>query len=235
VGATERDKLREVLRGVLLDWRGTLVADPPDEWWLRKAIDRLGRDTEQLGELVDALDAASRNDDVGHAMRSADCSSSGHREATMLWFQTAGLDDELAAVLYDLDFEAENHPFFPDVAGTLKALRARGVATGVVSDIHFDVRPEFAAAGLGDLIDSFVLSFEHGVQKPGPEIFRIAAWSLALDPDELLMVGDRATHDGGAVALGITTLLLPSLPAATDPRGLAIVLGLLDVAGPLVP
>jgi putative hydrolase of the HAD superfamily len=73
-----------------------------------------------------------------------------------------------------------------------------------------------------------VLSFEHGVQKPDPEIFRIAAHSLALDPPELLMVGDRASHDGGAVALGITTLLLPWLPTAARPRGLAIVLGLLD-------
>jgi hypothetical protein len=116
VGAAERDKLREVLRGVLFDWRGTLVADPPNEWWLCKAMERLGRDADGLGQLVDALDAASRNDDVAQAMLSADCSSCGHREATMLWFQMAGLDDELAAVLYDLDFETEHHAFLPDVA-----------------------------------------------------------------------------------------------------------------------
>ena len=168
VGAAERDKLREVLRGVLFDWRGTPVADPPNEWWLCKAMERLGRDADGLGQLVDALDAASRNDDVAQAMSLADRSSSGHREATMLWFQMAGLDDELAAVLYDLDFEAEHHAFLPDVAETLQALHAGGVATGVVSDIHFDLPPEFASAGLGDLIDSFVLSFEHGVQKPDP-------------------------------------------------------------------
>ena len=147
-----------------------------------------------------------------------------------MWFQMAGLDDELAAVLYELDFEAEHHAFLPDVAETLQALHAGGVATGVVSDIHFDLPPEFASAGLGDLIDSFVLSFEHGVQKPDPVMFRIAAPSLALDQDELLMVGDRATPDGGAVALGITTLLLPSLPVATEPRGLAL-FGLLDGSG----
>jgi HAD superfamily hydrolase (TIGR01493 family) len=216
------------LRGVLFDWRGTLVADPPDEWWVGKAIERLGGDTDDAASLVDALHAASRNHEVAHALRSADCSASGHRQATMLWFRTAGLDDDLAAVLYDLDLEAENHPFFPDVADTLHALHGSGVATAVVSDIHLDLRPEFAAAGLGGLIDSFVLSCEHGVQKPDPEIFRIAVRSLALDPDELLMVGDRASHDGGAVALGITTLLLPSLSTATEPRGLAMVLGLVD-------
>ena len=218
-----------MLRGVLFDWRGTLVADPPDDWWIRKAMDRLGRDTDEVAGLVDALHAASRNNDVAHALRSVDCSADGHRQATMLWFRTAGLDDEFAAVLYDLDFDPENHPFFPDVAATLRALHARGVATAVVSDIHFDLRPEFVAAGLGDLMDSYVLSFELGVQKPDPDIFRIAARSLALDPDQLLMVGDRASHDGGAAALGITTLLLPSLPDATEPRGLAVILGLLDM------
>jgi HAD superfamily hydrolase (TIGR01509 family) len=139
-----------------------------------------------------------------------------------------GLDDDLARVLYDLDFEAEHHPFFPDVADTLHALHGSGVATAVVSDIHFDLRPEFAAAGLGSFIDSLVLSFERGVQRPDPEIFRIAARALALHPHELLMVGDRPSHDGGAVALGITTLLLPSLPTATEPRGVAVVLGLSD-------
>ncbi len=150
----------------------------------------------------------------------------------MRWFSAAGLDEELANALYDLDFEPENHPFFPDVADTLQILKARGVTTSVVSDIHFDLRPEFAAAGLDDLVTSFVLSFEHGVQKPDPAIFRIAAESLALDPHDLLMVGDRASHDGGAIALGITTLLVPSLPTTDVPRQLSAVIALIDNAHP---
>jgi FMN phosphatase YigB (HAD superfamily) len=98
-----------------------------------------------------------------------------------------------------------------------------------VSDIHFDLRSEFAAAGLDAFIDSYVLSFEHGVQKPDEQIFRIAADTLALHPEDLLMVGDRASHDGGAVACGITTLLLPPLHTA-DRRKLDVVLGVLDGA-----
>jgi hypothetical protein len=35
---------------------------------------------------------------------------------------------------------------------------------------------------------------------------------------DALMVGDRHTHDGGAAALGITTLVLPPLRAVTDRR-----------------
>jgi HAD superfamily hydrolase (TIGR01493 family) len=217
-----------MIRGVLFDWRGTLVADPPDEWWVATALERLGRNRADAPVLVEALDAASRIPQVAEQMRTLDCSASQHQAATMLWFRTAGLDDDLASVLYALDFEPQNHPFFPDVAETLRALHARGIATSVVSDIHFDLRPEFDAAGLGDLIRTYVLSFEHGVQKPDPEIFRIAADSLALQPDELLMVGDRASHDGGAVALGITTLLMPPLRTAERPRDLGVVLAMLD-------
>ncbi len=211
---------------MLFDWRGTLVADPPDEWWVTKAMTRLGRDPSEITSVVAALDVAARHPEVVETQRDIDCSAERHRESTMLWFRAAGLDDELAAVLYRLDFEAEHHPFFPDVADTLHALYRQGIATAVVSDIHFDLRPEFVTASLDSFIDSYVLSFEHGVQKPEPEIFRIAAESLALAPHELLMVGDRASHDGGAVTLGIVTLLLPPLRTADAPRRLHRVLAL---------
>jgi HAD superfamily hydrolase (TIGR01509 family) len=214
---------------VLFDWRGTLVVDPPDEWWVTTALERIGRDPADAAMLVEALDAALEISEVAEPMREIDTSAERHRVASMHWFRTAGLDKELAAVLYDLDFEPENHAFFPDVADTLRALRERGVATGVVSDIHFDLRPEFAAAGLGEYVDTFVLSFEHGVQKPDARIFHIAADALGFEPHELLMVGDRASHDGGAVAVGMTTLLLPPLHVVA-PRDLDRALALVDSA-----
>jgi len=142
-----------VLRGVLFDWRGTLVADPPDEWWVGLALERLGRDPALAPALVAALDAASRLPEIEAQMHDIDCSAEHHRAVSMEWFRGAGLDEQLASVLYDLDFEAENHPFFPDVAETLRTLRATGVAVSVVSDIHFDLRTEFAAAGLDDFVD----------------------------------------------------------------------------------
>ncbi len=40
------------------------------------------------------------------------------------------------------------------------------------------------------------------------------------------MVGDRASHDGGAVAAGITTLLLTPVASADTPVGLSRVLAL---------
>jgi putative hydrolase of the HAD superfamily len=36
-------------------------------------------------------------------------------------------------------------------------------------------------------VDSFVLSFEYGVQKPNPQIFRVALERLAVEPADTLM------------------------------------------------
>lgn len=146
----------------------------------------------------------------------------------MLHFRAAGLDDELAAALYDLDFDPRSHRFYPDAAPTLRSLHERGCRVALVSDIHFDLRPEFVAAGLVDTIDAFVLSFEQGVQKPGREIFETALQALGLSAHEAIMVGDRASHDGGAVAVGIETLLLPAQTSSDSTRGLADVLLLIQ-------
>jgi HAD superfamily hydrolase (TIGR01509 family) len=215
-------------RAVLFDWRGTLVADPPDEWWVQRALERTGRPAspEIVAGWCDALRAAARLPEVVVAMATMDCSAAEHRASSLAYFHRAGLDDEFAEHLYALDFEAESHPFYADVHATLQALRERGCRIGLLSDIHVDLRPEFVAAGLDEYIDAYVLSFEHGVQKPDPRIFAIALDALGVAAAETLMVGDRASHDGAAVAVGITTLLLGGDASDLGPRDLHRVVAL---------
>lgn len=100
---------------------------------------------------------------------------------------------------------------------------------GIVSDIHYPLRPHFDRYGLGTFVDSYTLSFEHGLQKPHPRLFQIALDQLGVTPRESLIVGDRAVRDSGAATLGITTLILPPVPNHS-PRGLDIVLRLLSSA-----
>lgn len=82
---------------------------------------------------------------------------------------------------------------------------------GVISDIHFDIRPAFAAEGLSDAVDGYALSFEVGAQKPSAVIYRHALKMLEVTPSQALMVGDRAVPDGGAVEHGLNVLLVPPL------------------------
>ena len=215
-------KQAPAFRAVLLDWRGTLVDDPPDEWWVRAALQRVGRDAgpHQVAAWCAALRGAAEQPEIVAGEASCDCSFEQHREWSLAWFALAGLDDELALALYALDLEAASHPFFPDVAFVLRALHERGCRIAVVSNIHFDLRPEFAAAGLAEYVDAFVLSFELGMQKPDPRLFERALDALAVDATEALMVGDQPGLDGGAIRAGLATWLLPGGARADRPRGL---------------
>jgi HAD superfamily hydrolase (TIGR01509 family) len=217
------------IRGVLFDWRGTLIRDPDDSWWVRTALARTGRnvDESEVIDLVSRLQVASKLRAVAEAYRRADCSAELHRNAAMLWYGEADLEPEVAEALYGLDREAFAHPMFEDVPTTFERIKALGAGIAIVSDIHFDLRPEFAQLGLDHLVDHFVLSFEHGVQKPDPRIFTIALGLLGVDASEALMVGDRPTRDGGAVDVGISTLLLPTVSGPL--RGLDTVLALVEL------
>lgn len=159
-----------------------------------------------------------------------DLSRERHREVWCALYADAGADrlaPGLAEALYQLTVVPESWEPFPDVEPTLRALRERGVPVGVLSDTGFDLRPVFAAMGLSDLLPVVVMSFEHGVCKPDPDVFRAACAALGADPTETLMVGDGIATDAGAVAAGLTVLLLPP-PAPSGPRGLWRVLGLVE-------
>lgn len=106
----------------------------------------------------------------------------------MLWYSEANLDSALAEALYALDLDAVAHPFYEDVPETLQQLKTLGIKVAIVSDIHFDLRPEFELLGLDGLVDAHILSFEHGVQKPDPRIFMLALEHLDLSASDALSV-----------------------------------------------
>ena len=87
-----------------------------------------------------------------------------------------------------------------------------------MSDIHFDLRPAFATAGLGHLIDVFTLSFEQGVQKPDPSMFTRTLAALDVDADEGLMIGDRSRPTAARSRRASPRLLLPPLRRTTHRR-----------------
>ena len=155
--------------GVLFDWRGTLVVSPTFEGWVAEALRRLGRPADHgtVGEIAARLERAG--DDLDAPGMDADPAL--HRRTYLRVLADLGLDPELVDELYEVESDPAQNPFADDAAPTLRALRDAGLRIGVVSDIHVDIRPSFAAAGLEDAVDVFTLSFEQGVQKPDPEMF----------------------------------------------------------------
>lgn len=216
---------------MLFDWRGILVADPENEWWIARAYDHLGRakpSIDDVSAIAAAIEVVAAQPEFALALRSIDCSAALHAETSLQILAAAGLEKDLARALYELDFRSDSHPYATDARETFESLACHGIKVAVVSDIHFDLRPEFDAQGLTEFVDCFILSFEHGIQKPDRAIFQLALDALGAQPAEALMVGDRADHDGGAVALGVPTLLLPTLRDPSE-RRLHLVLALTHV------
>jgi putative hydrolase of the HAD superfamily len=218
-------------RAVLFDWRGTLFHDENEADWIRASAASIGRtlSSAELTALVQGLGAAAEHPDVVAAHRTADCSADLHRAAVLLELGVAGFDHELALACHDRDGHLDASMPYPDAAAVLKTLKACGMQIGIISDIHYHLAPHFHHYGLAEFVDSYTLSFEHGVQKPDPRLFEIALEQLGMTAAETLMVGDRASRDGGAAAAGITTLILPPVPNYT-PRGLDVLLHLLGCA-----
>lgn len=206
-----------------------MVHIPPPGWFVHHALAATGRksDSTTVAALVDSLQAVLNLPEFVEAERRIDSSAEIHRSTTMRMFERAAMNAELAEALYEADFDPLSHPIYPDVRETLSAIRDMGAKIGVVSDIHFDVRPDLASAGVDELIDTYVLSFERGFQKPDPRMFRTALDELGVAPHEALMVGDTARTDGGAVSIGVATLILPRPPELV-PRGLDVILRLLS-------
>ncbi|GAA4433679.1 HAD family hydrolase [Actinokineospora soli] len=198
---------------VVFDWRGTLVTTLDEVAWVREALRRIGRDDsaeavwQRISVFEDLLDAPG-----------VDSSRANHHAAYYRVFAQAGLDRELADALYEVESDPAHNPFAVDAADTLRAVAARGCRIAVMSDIHFDLRPVFAHEGLADVVDVYALSYELGVQKPSPEIYRHALAALGTAPARTLMVGDRSGPDGGAVEVGMPVLLVPPLRSVDDRR-----------------
>ena len=203
-------------RGVLFDWRGTLVVSPTFEGWIAEALRRLGRpaDDDAAAEIAARLERAGADLDAP----GMDADAALHRRTYLRVLADIGLDRELVTALYEVECDPAWNTFADDAAPTLHALHDAGLRIAVVSDIHVDIRPSFAAAGLERLIDVFTLSFEQGVQKPDPEMFSRTLDALGVAPSEALMVGDRSRPDGAAVESGMVTLLLPPLVLPRERR-----------------
>ncbi|MFJ9725717.1 HAD family hydrolase [Streptomyces sp. NPDC101209] len=226
---------------VLFDFSGTLFRIESTESWLRAALAEAGTPLaeQELLQAAKALEAAGALPggapplqvpaDLAGLWRMRDASAELHRAAyTGLSRQVPLPDPALHDALYDRHMTPAAWAPYPDAAEVLYALCERGLGIGVVSNIGWDPRPVFAAHGLDRFVDTYVLSYEHGIQKPDPRLFALACDALEVEPHEVLMVGDSREADGGAAALGCRVHFVDHLPVDRRPDGLRPVLDLVD-------
>jgi putative hydrolase of the HAD superfamily len=220
---------------VLLDAMGTLLTFEPPAPHLRAAVrERLGADVgEQAARAAIAAEIAyyrahlhEGSDEAGlAALRRA--SAEAMREPLGL----PGADGELltAALLDSLRFRA-----FPEVPGTLRALRAAGLRLVVASNWDVSLHERLEETGLAALVDGAVASAEVGSAKPDGAIFTRALALAGAPPEQAWHVGDSPREDvEGARAAGITPVLLAREGAADAQPGLRVLRTLDELRVPL--
>ena len=184
----------------------------------------------RLGAINGSLEPGELPDDLVDAWRNRDLSAAAHRAAYSGLSRYAGLTDEQAEKVYVRGIGPDAWAPYPDTVEVLTRLRAAGVPVAVVSNTGWDLRPVFAHYRVLDLVDAMVLSYEHEVEKPDPEIFRLACRELGVAPADALMVGDNPVADAGAIAVGSRFVLVPADPAVRPPDALLRAVGLTGAA-----
>lgn len=104
-----------------------------------------------------------------------------------------------------------------DSIKVLEELRARGVACYVISNHEREAwERRRARYDFLDAFDGYVLSYEEGILKPDPEIFRRALTRFGLTPATTLFVDDRDENIDVARSLGMQTLRFTTAPALRE-------------------
>ena len=114
----------------------------------------------------------------------------------------------------------------PGALELLQDLRQAGFRLGIISNFDLRLREILKHVGVLDLFEQIVVSSQVGAEKPSPRIFEEALRRFAIEPAELLHVGDEEKADGeGARALGIQAFILgfagSGLPTLRRQVGLA--------------
>jgi putative hydrolase of the HAD superfamily len=98
---------------------------------------------------------------------------------------------------------------FEDALPVLTDLKARGLVTGLISNIERNMTEAIQKLGIASKLDIVVTSQDAGAAKPQPEIFAYALQKAGVQPELALYVGDQYKVDVlGANAAGMKGILL---------------------------
>jgi putative hydrolase of the HAD superfamily len=217
-----------VIHGVLFDFGYTLFGHASLAQTVQQCALELGveLDADAATDVAAEIDAAAMTPDEIRHPRDLDRDVWAAR-----WNILYAIADDVVAGLGEAINRAMHDPLawvpFEHTARVLSTLAERGLPVGVISNTGWDVRAVFDAHGLTPFVRAFTLSYEAGAVKPNAQIFVRGCASIGVEPRHALMVGDDPRSDGGAVAVGMRTLLLPLTPLGGD-NGIGTVLSLVS-------
>jgi len=120
---------------------------------------------------------------------------------------------------------------YPESLDVLRALRARGVPLGVISNASHGIIGDLQRTGVAGYFEHVVYSQAVGTAKPDPRIFREALRRFGVEPGDAWHVGDNVVADiEGALGVGLRPVLVRR-KGQEVPEGVDVVEDLRGVAG----
>lgn len=204
-----------MIEAVLFDWGGTLsVYTPVDllEMWRQAALVLAPDDPEPVAQRL--LDAENHWWQVHVA--AGDRSGTTEELIRSVAAET-GLDVVAAAQSAYLSAWGETVGHDPSAVPTLRALKDRGLRTGLLSNTHWPRETHeqwLAKDGLLDLLDVRLYTSDMTHMKPHREAFQALLAAVGVtEPGRAVFVGDRPRDDvAGAKAIGMRAVLLTGRP-----------------------
>jgi putative hydrolase of the HAD superfamily len=189
-------------RAVVFDFFGTLTRSVQRGPQHAEIARKLGCDPEAVRGVLDRTFHSRARGTFGSA------------EATLRWVteQAGGRPRQSqvqAAVPARVDALKADTRLRPDAASALRALKRRGLSTGVISDCTHELPAFLPSLPVAPLLDAKVFSVEVGVCKPDPAIYLAACEQLDVAAEECIYVGDGGSRElTGAAAAGMTAVRL---------------------------
>ena len=182
-------------KGVVFDFGGVIAYPPGDAWGAYRVA-------EELGLSRAAFDA-------------------GFKKYRYLWdgdfipgiemYRRIFADNKLTVSdtdlkrLLDADCEGWVHRFNPTTLSLMQTIKAQGRKIGILTNMPTEFRDNWFipyASKYVMLADATVVSGEHHLYKPEPEIYRLMEQKLALSPNDLFFFDDNMSNVDGAIRCG---------------------------------
>ena len=225
-------------RAVFFDVGETLVHPSPSFPELFAQV------VEREGHLVlpEAVTQASRSvmERFSQASRDGDRWTTSPERSRAFWdsvyelmLDELELPSRLRGTLYETFTDRANYALFDDVRPALESLASDGYVLGLVSNFEAWLDDLLADLGVREVFAVRVISGIEGVEKPDPQIFRLALARAGVEASEAAYVGDNPEFDvHPPAALGMFPVLIDRRERHADHVG-ARITDMADLRGAL--
>jgi epoxide hydrolase-like predicted phosphatase len=194
---------KPALRGLLVDWGGVLTSGLNDALGRWAELDGLDFDA-YYQSIVDWLAATPAEAELNpiHALERGQIAVPDfERKLAAVLIRRDGTPVP-AEGLIDRMFAHFEHQ--PQMSALIRRAKSHGIKTALLSNSWGNTYPRETWDGM---FDDIVISGEVGLRKPEPEIFRLAAERVGLEPAECVFIDDLDLNVEAARALGMTAIL----------------------------